>query len=389
MHKISKQCHQSKLNDSNELADEQEHIGSSGTGNISASTVADQFNHVSYSFSFFLHGSSRVCTSVDMKLHRPIRLLNTNDLFRLKARMSKLFAAGTSETSNLPASLYSGTAYSNRMFRGIEVILAPHGICANLIGYLSNDSDEAKLTCSEWQQFYALRLNANLPRVFVVGLENNVVKLFYPNSFVYVVINDDVSNSSESEESTYATSQQSSDNENSVSSEASSNKSSDYEDNDKENCFPTKTNRTRRRCNTKKTLNKSSSFMSNASSPVHAKSKHKKCFKSTKSLTHKENEKINKEMDSLELTIDSVARNFGTDLATGTDSSSDNEEIPHNIKQSPSVAPLNAGLQQQQSSPNLTSPSHVPNLNSTKSPSIIMLSSPKGVSVTFIFLILY
>ena len=387
---MSKYQHQTKLNDSNELGDEHEHIGSSSIANMSASTVADQFNHVSYSFSFFLHGSSRVCTSVDMKLHRPIRLLNTNDLFRLKAKMGKLFAAGTSDTNNLPASLYSETAYSNRrMFRGIEVILAPHGICANLIGYLSNDSAEAKLTCSEWQQFYALRLNANLPRVFVVGLENNVVKLFYPNSFVYVVINDDASNSSESEESTSATSQQSSDNENSDSSEVSSNKSSDYEDNDKENCFPIKTSRTRRRCNTKKTLNKSSSFMSNVSSPVHAKSKHKKCFKSTKSLTHKENDKINKEMDSLELTIDSVARNFGTDLATGTDSSSDNEEIPHNIKQSPSVAPLHTGLQQQQSSPNLTSPSHAPNLNSTKSPSIIMLSSPKGVSIIFIFLIVY
>ena len=44
----------------------------------------------------------------------------------------------------------------------------------------------------------------------------------------------------------------------------------------------------------------------------------KKSFKSTKFIESKENDKTNKEMDSLELTIDSVARNFGTDLATGT-----------------------------------------------------------------------
>lgn len=43
----------------------------------------------------------------------------------------------------------------------------------------------------------------------------------------------------------------------------------------------------------------------------------KKSFKSTKFIESKENDKTNKEMDSLELTIDSVARNFGTDLATG------------------------------------------------------------------------
>ena len=66
---------------------------------------ADPYNHVSYSFSFFLHGNSRVCTSVDMKLHRPIRLLNTNDLFKLKTRMSRQFSTPANSTSNLPSSL--------------------------------------------------------------------------------------------------------------------------------------------------------------------------------------------------------------------------------------------------------------------------------------------
>jgi hypothetical protein len=76
-------------------------------------------------------------------------------------------------------------------FKGVEVILAPYGICANLLGYIANDSCESQLTCAEWSQFYSLRLAANLPKVLVVGLEANAVKLFYPNSFVFVVIEDE------------------------------------------------------------------------------------------------------------------------------------------------------------------------------------------------------
>jgi len=54
--------------------------------------------------------------------------------------------------------------------------------------------------------------------------------------------------------------------------------------------------------------------------------------KSAKLTAAESVDKANKEMDSLELTIDSVARNFGTDLATGTDSSSsdaDNNNVVH------------------------------------------------------------
>lgn len=121
--------------------------------------------------------------------------------------------------------------------------------------------------------------------------------------------------------------------------------------------------------------------MSNTSSP---KSKsQKKGFKSTKFGTsneaNKDADKTNKEMDSLELTIDSVARNFGTDLASGTESSSADDEMQQDIVQpSPaSVKPSSVsqgGDDQKQSSPKMSSPS-VP-LNSTKSPSAL-LTSPK------------
>jgi len=51
----------------------------------------DESNHVSYSFSFFLHGASRVCTSVDIKIHKPIRLINKFDLIQLRNNMKKFF----------------------------------------------------------------------------------------------------------------------------------------------------------------------------------------------------------------------------------------------------------------------------------------------------------
>ena len=143
-----------------------------------------------------------------------------------------------------------------------------------------------------------------------------------------------------------------------------------------------KQRRNRRRRNNKKKYNKSSSFLSNSSSPTH-KSKPKKSFKSTKFEENKDADKTNKEMDSLELTIDSVARNFGTDLATGTDSSSDDEmqqdivPSPVGVKPEPSAMSVNAELKQ--SSPKINSPS-LP-MNSTKSPSVLM-TSPK-VSFTF------
>lgn len=154
----------------------------------------------------------------------------------------------SSSSSNLPNSLFLSNDENERRkrkFIGIEVILAPYGIRANLLGYVSNDSTESQLTCNEWSQFYSLQLPPNLPRVFVVGLQNNSVKLFYPSSFVFLVVGDaetnDENNSGESSDGNVEVSESS---DASGSSDDSSCKSSDFDDpnHDKENIFGVKVN---------------------------------------------------------------------------------------------------------------------------------------------------
>jgi hypothetical protein len=162
--------------------------------------VIDESNHVSYSFSFFLHGASRVCTSVDIKLHRPIRLLNNADLIKLKYKMRQYLeyratttaknAKNNSSSKNSKNTKAAKKARIHR-FKGISVILGPYGVAAQLIGYLANDCVESRLTCNEWSEFYPLKLNPALPNTLVVGLDKNRIKLFYPNSFVFVVMDSD------------------------------------------------------------------------------------------------------------------------------------------------------------------------------------------------------
>ncbi len=105
LNKLSKHLNYTKVDPA-----EVDQSESNETNETAVATQTDQHNHVSYSFSFFLHGSSRVCTSVDMKLHRPIRLLNTSDLFRLKQKMKKFFATSSDGVNGLPSSLiFNGT----------------------------------------------------------------------------------------------------------------------------------------------------------------------------------------------------------------------------------------------------------------------------------------
>ncbi|RNA26525.1 mediator of RNA polymerase II transcription subunit 13, partial [Brachionus plicatilis] len=210
----------------------------------------DDTNHVSYSFSFFLHGTSRVCTSVDIKMHKPVRLLNQSDLAELRTSVADLVGAKRHKTG------------AKKRLSKQEVILAPYGIAARLIGYLSNDTLEAKVTCNEWRQFYPLNLVAELPNVFVVGLDNNRVKLFYPNCFIYVVMDSD-SDKSDDDEHNFRTL-----------ADTASESASDH-----------------------------SVHLNNMdSSSSDEERAHKNAFN-----------KPAKQMDSLDLTIDSVARNFGAD----------------------------------------------------------------------------
>ena len=152
----------------------------------------DDSNHASYMFNFFLHGASRVCTSVDMKLHKPIRVLNQFDLLKLKTNIKRKLRISRSRSNRYKPSTEcasSSSSSSSLPFRGLKCILGPYGIAARLLGYLADESTEARLTVSEWQQFYPLKLVPHLPYVFVVGIgEGNHTKLFYPNCFIYIVM---------------------------------------------------------------------------------------------------------------------------------------------------------------------------------------------------------
>jgi hypothetical protein len=151
----------------------------------------DDSNHVSYMFNFFLHGASRVCTSVDMKMHKPIRVLSQFDLLKLKNEMKLKLRISRHQSSN------SESKPNNEVpFKGLKCILAPYGISARLLGYVADDSVEAKVTVREWEQFYPSKLVPHVPHVFVVGVgDANKVKLFYPNCFIYVIMDgaDDLS----------------------------------------------------------------------------------------------------------------------------------------------------------------------------------------------------
>lgn len=74
----------------NNTSDVNNDFGSMNKNNLQ-NFAFDESNHVSYSFSFFLHGASRVCTSVDIKIHKPIRLVNKFDLIQLRNSMKKFF----------------------------------------------------------------------------------------------------------------------------------------------------------------------------------------------------------------------------------------------------------------------------------------------------------
>lgn len=264
----------------------------SSTSLTSSQIQVDESNHVSYSFSFFLHGASRVCTSVDIKLHKPIRLVNNIDLIYLKENLKSylLFSSSSSSSrsSCLPACHFTNNRGKKRRkkFLGQKVILAPYAISARLLGYLSNDSVESKMTCEEWKQFYPLKLIQSLPNVFVVGIDKNKIKLFYPNCFIYIVMDSD-SDKSDDDDLNHVNltdnEMESSLDEDGLSGLNSSNCTSESSDAGSDD------------------QDYDDDYLQSRAGSL----KYDLGSKSTKSNK-------NKEMDSLDLTIDSVARNFGT-----------------------------------------------------------------------------
>ncbi|XP_070572223.1 mediator of RNA polymerase II transcription subunit 13-like isoform X2 [Ptychodera flava] len=133
----------------------------------------DQSEHVSFSFSFFLHGESTVCTSVEIQQHDPVRRLS----------VEHLSAAQGSAT-------------------GFQVLLSPYGLSGVLTGQTFKESDQnTQKLLNEWRQFFPIDVpsensenedgadsvdahNHQLPPAVEVLVGG--VRMCYPSSFVLV-----------------------------------------------------------------------------------------------------------------------------------------------------------------------------------------------------------
>jgi len=124
-------------------------------------------SHLSFSFQYFVHGESAVCTSVDVRQHPPVRRLTH----------SHLASAATLSTS-------------------IHVVLAPYGMAGTLTGTSFQDGDPAVTRLlEEWKAFwplynncYTCRDNSGEQVDMPAGVEVVVsgVRLVYPTSYVLV-----------------------------------------------------------------------------------------------------------------------------------------------------------------------------------------------------------
>jgi len=124
-------------------------------------------SHLSFSFQYFVHGESAVCTSVDVRQHPPVRRLTH----------AHLASAATLSTS-------------------VNVVLAPYGMAGTLTGVSYPDGDPAvKRLLEEWKAFwplynnkYTCRDNSGDQVDMPAGVEIVVggVRLVYPTSYVLV-----------------------------------------------------------------------------------------------------------------------------------------------------------------------------------------------------------
>ncbi|CAH8516803.1 unnamed protein product [Heterobilharzia americana] len=90
---------------------------------------SDDYVQYSVSFSFFLHGESTVCASLDIRQHTAVQRISADHI-------QKCFSTQTT----------------------IPVILAPYGISAELTGFTSQKKDECMIMESEaWSTFYPLK----------------------------------------------------------------------------------------------------------------------------------------------------------------------------------------------------------------------------------------
>ena len=123
--------------------------------------------HLSFSFQYFVHGESAVCTSVDVRQHPAVRRLTSHHL---------------TTAASLAAS--------------VHVVLAPHGMAGTLTGTSFQETDPAaRKLLEEWKAFWPLYNNSyaskdssghslNMPAAVEVIVGG--AKLVYPTSYVLV-----------------------------------------------------------------------------------------------------------------------------------------------------------------------------------------------------------
>ncbi|ELU05357.1 hypothetical protein CAPTEDRAFT_103103 [Capitella teleta] len=133
-------------------------------GHTGPLSLAEKSNHLSIRFSFFLHGESTVCASIDVRQHPPLRTLHPSHL---------VVAPQTPHP-------------------GLQVILAPYGLAGTLTGVSCKDTEPStQRMLDEWRQFYVLQETETcgqgdnrLPMMVEVVVAG--VRMKYPSCFVLV-----------------------------------------------------------------------------------------------------------------------------------------------------------------------------------------------------------
>ncbi|XP_053673083.1 mediator of RNA polymerase II transcription subunit 13 [Anopheles nili] len=171
-------------------------------------------HHASFSFAFFVHGDSTVCTSMDIREHPPVRLLTLKHLEEAQAQQATP-AAGTnapaspavapngveSVTPGSPAGSSSCPVNGGPLTAGTlpdateprVVILAPFGLAGTLTGqsYKASDPHTQKML-DDWSAFYPISnkhtgtgdgAEAVPP---IVEILVGKVKMRYPSKYVLV-----------------------------------------------------------------------------------------------------------------------------------------------------------------------------------------------------------